>query len=210
MDLTVAIILSVAFAAISVAVGIRVMRFKDSITEMMGMMVGMTMGMMAGIAIGTYVGTATDMFVSNVVGVLAGIAFGAAFGRAGGLMGVLDGSMGGFMGGMMGAMLGVMVNIGTFQVWATAALITVVCLVIYVGLIRLVRSGSVARYATDPVCFMAVNVATSKLSTSYHGEVVHFCAPSCLRAFEDDPERYLVRLLRRRDAPTGSKATIPA
>jgi YHS domain-containing protein len=209
MDMAVAIILSIAFGAISVVVGVRALRYKDSITEMMGMMVGMTMGMMAGIAIGTYVGTATDMFVSNVVGVLAGIAFGAAFGRVGGLMGMMDGSMGGFMGGMMGAMLGVMVNIGTFEVWATVVLITAVCLAIYYGLIRLVRKGSVATYATDPVCAMAVDIATSKLTCLYHGETVHFCAPSCLHAFQEDPERYLVRLLRQRGAERNSEAAIP-
>ena len=46
MDLNIAIILSVAFAALSVVVGISVNRYRKTITEMMGMMIGMTMGMM--------------------------------------------------------------------------------------------------------------------------------------------------------------------
>jgi len=197
MNLGIAIILSVAFAAISVGVGIYLMRYKASITEMMGMMFGMTMGMMAGIAIGFYMGAATDMFISNLVGVTVGVAFGAGFGRAGGLMGAMDGSMGGFMGGMMGGMLGVMVNISPLAVWVTAVFTTVICLVMYIGLIRLVQKSSMKEYAKDPVCDMMVDVATAKLMSEYHGETVYFCAPSCKRVFDKDPEHYLARSLRQ-------------
>jgi YHS domain-containing protein len=197
MSLGVAIILSVVFAAVSLGVGIYLMRYKGSITEMMGMMFGMTMGMMAGIAIGYYMGTATDMFISNLVGVTVGIAFGAGFGRVGGLMGAMDGSMGGFMGGMMGGMLGVMVNISPSAVWVTAVFTTVICLVIYVGLVRLVRKSSMKEYAKDPVCDMMVDVVTAKLTSEYHGETVYFCAPGCKRAFDKDPEHYLARSLRQ-------------
>ncbi len=197
MNLTVAIILSAAFAAVSAGVGIYLMRYKAYVTEMMGMMFGMTMGMMAGIAIGYYMGAATDMFVSNLVGVTVGVAFGAGFGRVGGLMGAMDGSMGGFMGGMMGGMLGVMINLSPLAVWVTAVFITAICLVVYVGLIRLVQNGSVKQYAKDPVCDMMVDVATAKLTSEYHGETVYFCAAGCKRAFDRDPERYLVRSLRQ-------------
>ena len=201
MNLGIAIILSVAFAAISVGVGIYLMRYKASITEMMGMMFGMTMGMMAGIAIGFYMGAATDMFISNLVGVTVGVAFGAGFGRAGGLMGAMDGSMGGFMGGMMGGMLGVMINISPLAVWVTAAFVTVICLTVYAGLIRLVQKSSHKQYAKDPVCDMLVDVATARLTSEYHGEMVYFCAPGCKRAFDKDPERYLVQSLRQSKAP---------
>jgi YHS domain-containing protein len=197
MSLTIAIILSVIFAAISAGVGIYLMRYKAGITEMMGMMFGMTMGMMAGIAIGYYMGTATNMFISNLVGVVAGVAFGAGFGRTGGLMGAMDGSMGGFMGGMMGGMLGVMVNTGPLAVWVTAGFTTAICLVIYYGLIRLVQNSAAAQYAKDPVCDMLVDIATAKLTSSYHGETVYFCAPGCKLSFDRDPDRYLVRSLRQ-------------
>jgi YHS domain-containing protein len=205
MNLNVAIILSLVFAAISAGVGIYLMRYKANITEMMGMMFGMTMGMMAGIAIGFYMGAATDMFISNLVGVTVGVAFGAGFGRVGGLMGAMDGSMGGFMGGMMGGMLGVMINTSPLAVWVTAVFTTVICLVVYVGLIRLVQNGSVKPYAKDPVCDMMVDVTTAKLASDYHGEKVYFCAVGCKRAFDKDPERYLARSLRHSKLPEGSE-----
>jgi YHS domain-containing protein len=196
MTLTMAICLSAIFVAISLAVGFYVMRLRAIMTEMMGMMVGMTFGMMAGIAVGYFIGAATNMFISNLVGVTVGVAFGAGFGRVGGLMGAMDGSMGGFMGGMMGGMLGVMINISPVAVWVTAAFTSIVCLVIYYGLIRLVQNSRAARYAIDPVCDMEVDIATAKLSSSYHGETVYFCAPGCKLSFDRDPEKYLVRSLR--------------
>ena len=48
---------------------------------------------------------------------------------------------------------------------------------------------------------MLVDVATAKLTSDYHGETVYFCAPGCKRAFDKDPERYLVQSLRQREAP---------
>lgn len=200
MNLTTAIALSVLFAAISAGVGIYLLRYRAAVTEMLGMMIGMTFGMMSGIAIGYFIGAATDMFISNLVGVTVGLAFGAGFGSQGGLMGTLDGAMGGFMGGMMGGMLGVMVNISPLAVWVTAAFTTVICLTVYVGLIRLVQRSSHKQYAKDPVCDMLVDVATAKLTSAYHGETVYFCAPGCKRAFDKDPERYLVHSLRQSTA----------
>ena len=130
--------------------GIYLLRYRAAVTEMLGMMIGMTMGMMSGIAVGFYIGAATDMFISNLVGVTVGLAFGAGFGRLGGLMGAMDGSMGGFMGGMMGGMLGVMINISPLAVWVTAAFTTVICLAIYVGLIRLVQKSSAQAVCQRP------------------------------------------------------------
>lgn len=197
MDLTTAILLSIVFTLISAGVGIYLLRYQLLVTEMIGMMIGMTMGMMAGIAIGFFIGAATDMFVSNLVGVVVGVAFGAFFGRLGGLMGAMDGAMGGFMGGMMGGMLGVMINISPLAVWVTALFTTVICLGMYVGLIRLVQNSSTRQYAKDPVCDMLVDTATTTLTSEYHGEKVYFCAAGCKRAFDKDPERFLVRALRR-------------
>jgi YHS domain-containing protein len=197
MDLVIAVVLSVAFALVSTGVGMFLMRYRASVTEMTGMMVGMTLGMMAGIAIGFYIGAATDMFISNLVGVSVGVAFGAVFGRVGGLMGAMDGSMGGFMGGMMGAMLGVMVNIGPMQVWVTAGFTTLICLAVYVGLIRLVQKASAADYARDPVCNMMVYTRTATLTSQYLGETVYFCAAGCKRDFDLAPERHLVQSLRQ-------------
>ena len=169
MSLTIAIAFGAVFTIISIGVGVYLLRYRDSITEMMGMMIGMTMGMMSGIAVGFYIGVATDMFISNLVGVVVGVAFGAGFGRSGGLMGAMDGSMGGFMGGMMGAMLGVMINISPLAVWVTTAFTTVICLVMYIGLIRLVRQQP----SNTPKIRFATKWSTSltaKLTSDYHGE----------------------------------------
>lgn len=208
MNLVTAVALSVAFAVISTGVGVYLLRYRAAVTEMLGMMIGMTLGMMSGIAIGYFIGAATDMFISNLVGVTVGLAFGAGFGSMGGLMGAMDGGMGGFMGGMMGGMLGVMINISPLAIWATAAFTTVICLTIYVGLIRLVRKSCAKQYAKDPVCDMLVEVATAKLTSVYHGETVFFCAPGCKLAFDKDPERYLVRSLRQSAGPDVAKSAL--
>lgn len=44
--------------------------------------------------------------------------------------------------------------------------------------------------AQDPVCGMSVETATAK-QTEYQGRTYYFCSLMCLKAFEDDPERYL-------------------
>ena len=44
---------------------------------------------------------------------------------------------------------------------------------------------------TDPVCGMAVDPATSKLSFDDHGQTYWFCGKGCLLEFRDDPEHYL-------------------
>lgn len=210
MDLSVAILLSAVFIVISAGVGAYLMRYRAFVTEMLGMMLGMTMGMMSGIAVGFFIGAATDMFISNLVGVIVGVAFGAIFGRLGGLMGAMDGSMGGFMGGMMGGMLGVMINISFMAVWVTAVFTTVICLAMYVALIRLVQNSSFKQYAKDPVCDMLVDVKTARLTSDYHGETVYFCAAGCKRAFDRDPEHYLVHSLRQHAPAEGTAPVVPS
>ncbi len=190
MDLSLAIILSVIITALSVGVGVYLLRYKQDMTEMNGTMVGMTLGMMTGIVVGTFIGVATDMFVANLVGVLLGLALGAGFGSMGKLMGVLDGGMGGVMGGMMGGMLGVMVNIGSAQVWITVIVMTAVWAFFHVGLIVLIQRSSRRQYAVDPVCEMKVDTATAKWISQHKGHTIYFCAPGCKRAFDKMPDKF--------------------
>lgn len=42
----------------------------------------------------------------------------------------------------------------------------------------------------DPVCLMDVDPATVRWSTVYRGRTLSFCAASCKRSFERDPEAY--------------------
>ena len=46
--------------------------------------------------------------------------------------------------------------------------------------------------AIDPVCKMTVEEGTARFTTSYKGKTYYFCAPGCKKAFEANPERYLV------------------
>jgi YHS domain-containing protein len=45
--------------------------------------------------------------------------------------------------------------------------------------------------AVDPVCKMDVDEQKAAATAEYKGETYYFCAPSCKKAFLDDPERYL-------------------
>jgi xanthine dehydrogenase accessory factor len=45
--------------------------------------------------------------------------------------------------------------------------------------------------AIDPVCGMTVEIATARYKTSYQGKEYYFCATSCKRSFEKEPEVYL-------------------
>ena len=191
MDLMVAIACGALVLAISSGVGRYLQRYKSSVTEMLGMMIGMTFGMMTGITVGYFIGAATDMFISNLVAVILGVVFGVVFGRVGGLMGMMDGGMGGMMGGMMGAMLGVMINVSPIAVWATAVLMMALFLLSMVALVRLVQISAARQYALDPVCGMAVDTATAKLTSDYRGNTIYFCAPGCKRAFDKAPEKYI-------------------
>jgi len=45
--------------------------------------------------------------------------------------------------------------------------------------------------AIDPVCGMAVEVATSTIRSEYRGETIHFCSDHCKAKFDADPGAYL-------------------
>lgn len=47
--------------------------------------------------------------------------------------------------------------------------------------------------ATDPVCGMKVDPATSKHSLEYQGRRHYFCSRSCLEKFQKEPDKYLAR-----------------
>lgn len=45
--------------------------------------------------------------------------------------------------------------------------------------------------AIDPVCGMEVDEKSANWSVEYEGKTYYFCAPGCLSAFEQEPEKYL-------------------
>lgn len=44
----------------------------------------------------------------------------------------------------------------------------------------------------DPVCLMDVDPATARYSSMYQDRVVYFCAPGCKKAFDRDPQAYIL------------------
>ena len=44
--------------------------------------------------------------------------------------------------------------------------------------------------AVDPVCGMTVEIAGARYSTEHGGTTRYFCAPGCMRAFEETPDRF--------------------
>ena len=61
------------------------------------------------------------------------------------------------------------------------------------------RSGAADRVvdlteATDPVCGMTVSVADARQVSEWQGRTVYFCAASCKRAFDTEPEKYAAAL----------------
>jgi YHS domain-containing protein len=46
--------------------------------------------------------------------------------------------------------------------------------------------------AIDPVCKMTVEEKTARFTTNYKGKTYYFCAPGCKKAFEANPEKYLI------------------
>ena len=63
--------------------------------------------------------------------------------------------------------------------------------------------------ATDPVCGMKVDPATSKHRAEHEGEAFHFCSASCRTKFVADPQHYLAPKTATPPAPTGSIYTCP-
>jgi YHS domain-containing protein len=49
------------------------------------------------------------------------------------------------------------------------------------------------REARDPVCGMAVNVEHAHHHSVYAGEDYWFCAASCRRRFDENPQEYVSR-----------------
>jgi len=48
-----------------------------------------------------------------------------------------------------------------------------------------------AQTQLDPVCLMEVDPATARWATEYESLKFYFCAPSCKKMFESDPQAYL-------------------
>ncbi len=47
--------------------------------------------------------------------------------------------------------------------------------------------------ATDPVCHMEVEERTAAATSEYKGKKYYFCAVGCKKAFDKNPEKYLVK-----------------
>ena len=43
----------------------------------------------------------------------------------------------------------------------------------------------------DPVCKMQVNESKAAATSEYQGKKYYFCAISCKRKFDENPEKYL-------------------
>ena len=57
----------------------------------------------------------------------------------------------------------------------------------------------------DPVCGMDVDPDTAEWKSDYQGQTYYFCAPGCQRAFEKQPEKYVVKgQTTQPDGDTGS------
>lgn len=50
-----------------------------------------------------------------------------------------------------------------------------------------------ASEAIDPVCGMAVEVASARHTSTHAGHTFYFCCPACKREFEREPERFLAK-----------------
>ncbi len=47
--------------------------------------------------------------------------------------------------------------------------------------------------ATDPVCHMVVEEKKAAATSEYKGNKYYFCAVGCKKAFDKNPEKYLVK-----------------
>lgn len=47
--------------------------------------------------------------------------------------------------------------------------------------------------AKDPVCGMEIDERTAAGRSQYGGTTYYFCAPGCMQAFDDDPEKFLAQ-----------------
>lgn len=53
------------------------------------------------------------------------------------------------------------------------------------------KPGPVKKSVIDPVCGMSVNPETTKIKAFIQGQNYYFCAESCRRAFEENPDKYM-------------------
>jgi xanthine dehydrogenase accessory factor len=51
--------------------------------------------------------------------------------------------------------------------------------------------------AVDPVCGMAVEVASARHVVEHGGSLYYFCCAGCRRTFEQEPEKYAARVSSR-------------
>jgi len=78
------------------------------------------------------------------------------------------------------------------------------------------KTATLNQIFIDPVCCMKVNKKSEDLAFTYKFRTYYFCAESCRRAFETDPEHYLNqkpkrkglwgRYLKRLERATGGKS----
>ena len=47
--------------------------------------------------------------------------------------------------------------------------------------------------AKDLVCGMGINEKTAPVTSNYKGKTYYFCAPGCKRAFDNNPEKYVIQ-----------------
>lgn len=65
------------------------------------------------------------------------------------------------------------------------------------------------RFATDPVCGMAVDPHAGKPTRAFQGHTYHFCSDGCQVKFAADPERYLNEQGTPEPSPPGTLYTCP-
>jgi YHS domain-containing protein len=49
------------------------------------------------------------------------------------------------------------------------------------------------KMAIDPVCKMTVDEKKAPVTSDYEGKKYYFCASGCKKAFDKDPDKYLVK-----------------
>ncbi len=45
----------------------------------------------------------------------------------------------------------------------------------------------------DPVCKMECDEKTASAKSQYKGKTYYFCAPGCKKAFDQDPDKFLIK-----------------
>jgi YHS domain-containing protein len=57
--------------------------------------------------------------------------------------------------------------------------------------LNVVTKREVMNMAKDPVCGMQVDEKKPGATSNYQGKIYYFCSPSCKRAFENNPVRFV-------------------